>query len=130
MPAREIIIPPGMEDLYEKLHYAPAVKVGGTIYIAGQVGRDAQLRVIENPEAQFTQAFENLKTILTAAGATLADAVELVTYHTDMRQLALFAQVKDRYFTQDYPTWTAIGTPALAMPGLLVEIKCTAVVSE
>jgi enamine deaminase RidA (YjgF/YER057c/UK114 family) len=119
-----------MEDLYEKLHYAPAVKVGGTIYIAGQVGRDAQLRVIENPEAQFTQAFENLKTILTAAGATLADAVELVTYHTDMRQLALFAQVKDRYFTQDYPTWTAIGTPALAMPGLLVEIKCTAVVSE
>ena len=129
MPAREIIIPPGMEALYEKLHYAPAVKVGNTIYIAGQVGRDAQLRVIENPEAQFTQAFENLKTILTAAGAALADTVELVTYHTDMRQLPLFAQVKDRYFTQDYPTWTAIGTPALAMPGLLAEIKCTAVVS-
>ncbi len=43
MPSREIIIPPGMEALYEKLHYAPAVKVGDTIYVAGQVGRNAQM---------------------------------------------------------------------------------------
>lgn len=127
MPSREIIIPPGMETLYDKLHYAPAVKVGDTIYVAGQVGRNAQMQVVEGAEAQFVQAFENLKIVLTAAGATLADAVELVTYHTDMRQLALFAEVKDRYFTGDYPTWTAVGTPALAMPGLMVEIKCTAV---
>ena len=35
--------------------------------------------------------------------------------------------LKDRYFTQNYPAWTAIGSPALAMPGLLVEIKATAV---
>lgn len=130
MPSREIIIPPGMETLYEKLYYAPAVKVGDTIYVAGQVGRDAQMNVVEGAEAQFVQAFENLNTILTAAGATLADAVELVTYHTDMRQLPLFAEVKDRYFTSDYPTWTAVGTPALAMPGLIVEIKCTAVLSS
>jgi hypothetical protein len=30
-------------------------------------------------------------------------------------------------FTKDYPAWTAIGVSALAMPGLLVEIKATAV---
>lgn len=127
MAKREMIIPKGMGNLYEKFHYAPAVRVDNTLYIAGQVGRDENLQVVEGAEAQFTQAFENLKKVLAAAGATLEDVVDIVTYHTDMRDILLFLQVKDRYFTRDYPAWTAIGTPALAMPGLLVEIKATAV---
>ena len=126
MSTREVIIPQGMENLYERFHYAPAVRVENTLYIAGQVGRDENLQVIEGAEAQFTQAFENLKKVLAAAGATLEDVVDLVTYHTDMRDIPLFLEVKDRYFTQDYPALTAIGTSALAMPGLMLEIKATA----
>ena len=127
MAERKIIIPPGMENLYERFHYAPAVRVNNTLYIAGQVGRDENLQVVEGAEAQYIQAFENLKKVLEAAGATLADVVDIVTYHTDMRDILRFLEVKDKYFTQDYPAWTAIGTPALAMPGLLVEIKATAI---
>ncbi len=127
MTERKIIIPPGMENLYERFHYAPAVRVDNTLYIAGQVGRDENLQVVEGAEAQYIQAFENLKKVLEAAGATLADVVDIVTYHTDMRDILRFLEVKDKYFTQDYPAWTAIGTPALAMPGLLVEIKATAI---
>ena len=130
MAKREVIIPPGMENLYEKFHYAPAVRVDNTLYIAGQVGRDENLQVLQGAEAQFAQAFENLQKVLTAAGATLEDVVDIVTYHTDMRDILLFLQVKDRYFTRDYPAWTAIGTPALAMPGLLVEIKATAILQR
>ncbi|HKA54181.1 MAG TPA: RidA family protein [Candidatus Binatia bacterium] len=127
MPTRETIIPKGMENIYERFHYSPGVKIGNLLYIAGQVGRDENLRVIEGKEAQFAQAFENVQKVLSAAGATFDDVVEMVTYHTDMSDIQLFIKVKDRYFTNQYPTWTAIGTPALAMPGLLVEIKCTAV---
>ena len=47
-----------------------------------------------------------------------------------MRDLALFMEVKDRYFTNRYPTWTGVGVTALAMPGLEVEIKCTAWLGE
>jgi len=130
MPTRETIIPKGMENIYEKFHYSPGVKVGNLLYIAGQVGRDENLRVVEGTEAQFVQAFENVKRVLTAASATFEDVVEMVTYHTDMRDLQLFMKVKDRYFTKTYPTWTGIGTPALAMPGLLVEIKCTAILPD
>jgi len=130
MPTRETIIPKGMENIYEKFHYSPGVKIGNMLYIAGQVGRDENLQVIERKEAQFIQAFENVKKVLTAAGATFDDVVEMITYHTDMRDLQLFIQVKDRYFTNQYPTWTGIGTPALAMPGLLVEIKCTATLPD
>jgi enamine deaminase RidA (YjgF/YER057c/UK114 family) len=127
MAKREIIIPKGMESLVDKFHYAPAVKVDNTLYISGQLGRDENLQVIEGAEAQYTQAFENLKAVLAAAGATLENVVDLVTYHTDMRDIMRFMEVKNRYFTKVYPAWTAIGVSALAMPGLLVEIKATAV---
>jgi enamine deaminase RidA (YjgF/YER057c/UK114 family) len=126
MVNRKDIVPPGMEIIRERFHYAPGVLVDGTLYIAGQVGRDADLQVVTGTEAQFVQAFENVKKVLLAAGASFDDVVEMVTYHVDMRDLALFMQVKDRYFRERVPAWTGIGVTALAMPGLLVEIKCTA----
>jgi enamine deaminase RidA (YjgF/YER057c/UK114 family) len=128
MQNRTSIVPHEMQNLAERFHYCPGVKAGSLLFIAGQVGRDENLRVIEGQEAQFVQAFENVKKVLTAAGATFDDVVEMVSYHVDMRDLQLFIQVRDRYVTNKdrYPAWTAIGTTALAMPGLLAEIKCTA----
>ena len=126
MGQRQDIIPPGMENIFERFHYAPGVLVDGTLYIAGQVGRNARLEVVEGTEAQFVQAFENVRKVLTAAGAGFDDVVEMVTYHTDLRDLPLFMQVKDRYFTGRVPAWTGVGVTALAMPGLVVEIKCIA----
>ena len=126
MATRKDIIPPGMEIIFERFHYAPGVLVGDTLHIAGQVGRNERLEVVNGTEAQFVQAFENVKKVLDAAGAGFDDVVEMVTYHVDMRDLALFMQVKDRYFTGRYPAWTGIGVTALAMPGLVVEIKCVA----
>jgi enamine deaminase RidA (YjgF/YER057c/UK114 family) len=126
MHNRRDIVPPGMENIYERFRYAPGVLVDDTLYIAGQVGRDAELKVVEGSEAQFAQAFDNVARVLKAAGATFDDVVEMVTYHVDMRELPLFMQVKNRYFTGRVPAWTGIGVTALAMPGLLVEIKCVA----
>ncbi len=130
MVQRRDIIPPGMENIFERFRYAPGVLVDGTLYIAGQVGRDAELKVIAGAEAQFAQAFENVGRVLRAAGASFDDVVEMVTYHVDMRDLALFMEVKNRYFTGRVPAWTGVGVTALAMPGLMVEIKCTARLSS
>lgn len=126
MTARQDIVPPAMKVINERFHYSPAVRAGGFVFVAGQVGRDADLQVVVGKEAQFVQAFENVKTVLAEAGAGFDDVVEMVTYHTDMRDLALFIEVKDRYFVNRFPTWTGVGVTALAMPGLEVEIKCTA----
>jgi enamine deaminase RidA (YjgF/YER057c/UK114 family) len=145
---REVIIPKGMEILYEKYHYCPGIKVGNTLYISGQVGRDQNLQVVAGVEAQFVQTFENVKKVLSAAGATFDDVVEMVTYHVTgvnlgdsqvsssesqqftIPHLPLFIQVKDRYFTNKFPTWTGVGITALSTPGLIVEIKCTAVLGS
>jgi enamine deaminase RidA (YjgF/YER057c/UK114 family) len=122
------VVPREMQNLHDRFHYSPGVRAGNLLFIAGQVGRDEDLNVIEGKERQLTQAFENVKKVLAAAGATMDDVVDMVSYHTDMRDLPLFIQVRDRYITntERYPAWTALGVNALAMPGLIAEIKCTA----
>ncbi len=128
MTDRQAIIPKGMEAVYDKIHYAPAVRVGNTIYVSGQIGRDDNMQLVEPREAQIVQAFENLKKVLAAGGASMDDIVDLTSFHTDMRDLALFMEVKDRYLTRDFPAWTAIGAASLCgVPGYIIEIKAVAV---
>lgn len=128
MSDRQIIVPDTMKLLAERAGYAPAVKVGTTLYCAGQVGRTADLQVIKDPEQQFLAAWENLRQVLAAGGCSFEDVVEMTTYHIDMNQhMPLFRQVKDSLFPRNTCAWTCIGVSELAKPGLLVEIKCIAV---
>lgn len=128
MPDRKIIVPPAMEALARRAGYAPAVKVNGTVYCAGQVGRTADLEVIADPETQFAAAWENLRIVLAEAGCCYEDVVEMTTYHVNMREhMGVFRTVKDSLFPRNTCTWTCIGVAELAHPGLLVEIKCIAV---
>jgi len=128
MTDRQIIVPDGMKLLCDQAGYAPAVKVGKTLYCAGQVGRTPELSVIEDPEQQFLAAWENLRLVLTAGGCEFADVVEMTTYHVDMqRHMPIFRRVKDQVFPRSTCAWTCIGVSELARPGLLVEIKCIAV---
>nr|WP_198981904.1 RidA family protein [Herbaspirillum sp. ASV7] len=128
MPERKAIIPKGMEEVYDKIGYAPGLRVGNTIYVSGQIGRDLSMQLVEGREAQIVQAFENLKLILETAGATMADVVDLTTFHTDMRDLPLFMKVRNRYFaSHPLPPWTAIGAHMLGgAPGYIIEIKAVA----
>lgn len=128
MTDRQMIVPDGMKLLYDQAGYAPAVKVGKTLYCAGQVGRTQELLVIADPEQQFLAAWENLRLVLEAGGCDFADVVEMTTYHVDMHcHMPIFRRVKDEIFPRGICAWTCIGVSELARPGLLVEIKCVAV---
>ncbi|QGZ63401.1 RidA family protein [Paraburkholderia acidisoli] len=128
MGDRERIVPASMQGLVERAGYVPAVKVGDTVYCAGQVGRTADLAVIADPEAQFIACWENLRLVLAAAGCTFDDVVDMTTYHVHMSaHMPVFREVKNRVFPRGTCAWTAIGVAELAHPGLLVEIKCVAV---
>lgn len=126
---RQVIVPAGMENIHDTYHYAPGLLIGDTLHMSGQVGRDADLKVVQGTEAQFVQAFENVRLVLDAAGATFADVVELETWFADdMADLKTFLAVKDRYFTTPpYPTWTGFAVKGFSMPGILVEIRCKAI---
>src|SRR5689334_12784733 len=125
----QAIIPDGMLRTADAYQSSPAVSApaAGLIFVSGQVGGDQAGLPIADPAPQFVAAIENLREVLEAAGGTLADVVEMTTYFTSMADLPVFASVKERFFTTTpYPAWTAIGVNELALPGLRVEIKATA----
>src|SRR6185369_5489819 len=127
MDVGDVVIPQGMDAFYERLHFAPAIKDADRLYCAGVIGVGADGAAPSDPEAQFTRAFELLNGVLTTAGVSFADVVDVTTFHVGLQaHLRTFAKVKDRYLTPPYPAWTAIGVTELAVPGGLVEIKVVA----
>ncbi|MCU0848638.1 MAG: RidA family protein [Spirochaetes bacterium] len=128
--AKKLINPPGTEGIYEKMKFSQAVRIGKWILVSGQVGMDEKLQTGAGIEAQARIAFRNLERVLSHAGATLDDIVELMTFHTSMADMAVFSKVKSEFISRDYPAWTAIGVKELVLPGLLVEIRATAVVEN
>ena len=125
---RSIIVPKAAQAMYDRFHFAQATRVGDTIWVSGQVGLDASFRPGSGMTAQAELAFESLRAVLSEAGASLGDVVELTTFHSDLQgDMAAFSVVKDRFFPRNYPSWTAVGTTQLAIPGLLVEVRAVAV---
>jgi enamine deaminase RidA (YjgF/YER057c/UK114 family) len=125
---RESIVPPPFQAFHDAYHFSPATRVGDLIWVSGQVGLDAAMKPGEDMQAQARLAFEALKAVLESAGASLADVVELTTFHTDLRRdIGIFSAVKDEYFAHRYPSWTAVGVTELALPELCIEIRAVAV---
>lgn len=126
---REIIVPVAMKSIVERAGYAPAIRVKNLVFCAGQVGRDANMNVINDPERQFEACWDNLATVLSEAGCRFEDVVEMTTYHVGLWQhMDVFREVKDRIFPRGTCAWTCIGVSELAHPGLLVEIKVVAAI--
>ena len=123
--------PQRMAKLADRSHFSSAVRVGDTIWLSGTVGIGPDRKPVDGMTAQARIAFETLREALVAAGASLADVVELVTYHTNLqRDMAAFFAVKDEFFPTKFPAWTAVGVTELTYAGLLIEIRAVAVVGS
>lgn len=112
--------------------YTHVVEVTGpvkTIYIAGQIAFDKDGKIVGagDMKAQTEQVFANLKSALSAAGATFADVVKMNTYVTDMSQAPVIREVRARYFGSTTPASTLVQVAALARPELMIEIEVIAV---
>jgi enamine deaminase RidA (YjgF/YER057c/UK114 family) len=97
---------------------------------AGQGGENAEGVLPADFSSQLHQALLNTETALAAAGATMADVAKfnlLVVDHNEQK----FADVRREFeavWGATKPAWTLIPVPALALPGMLVEIDVIAVV--
>jgi enamine deaminase RidA (YjgF/YER057c/UK114 family) len=125
-----LVNPSGTEEIYKRMKFSQAVRVGDAVWVSGQVGMDEKGAVGEGIEAQARLAFKNLERVLAETGASLADVVELMTFHTSMGDIRGFSKVKAEFIPENYPAWTAVGVKELVMPQLLVEIKATAVIGS
>lgn len=101
--------------------YSQAVRAGDTLYISGQIGLDpATGQLVDGIENQIHRVFANLKAVAEAGGGSLADAVKLTVYLTDLSHFARVNEVMTRYFDKPYPARAAVGVVALPR-GALVE---------
>jgi len=107
--------------------YSPAVKAGGFVFCAGQVGRNpATGEMGTTIEEQTRQALVNLQTILEAAGASLDDAVKTTVFMADMNEFSRMNGEYAKFFPKDPSARSTIGV-ALP-PGIRVEIELVAYV--
>ena len=101
--------------------YSQAVRAGNTLYLSGQIGLDpATGRLADGIENQISRVFENLKAVAEAGGGSLADAVKLTVYLTDLAHFARVNEIMSAYFEQPYPARAAVGVAALPR-GALIE---------
>lgn len=95
--------------------YSQAVRVGNTVYLSAQIPLDPATKelVSGDMEAQVRRVFENLKAIATAAGGSLANAVKVTIYLTDLGHFALVNKVMAEYCREPYPARAAVGVASL-----------------
>lgn len=103
------------------------------LYLAGQVGVDAEKKLVGNGsfQAQLEQAFRNLKTALKSASATMSDIVKMTIYVVQYQpeQAELIGEVLRQYFeVGSLPAMSLIGVQALAEERFLVEVDAEAIV--
>ena len=107
--------------------YSQAIRIGDFIYTSGQVALDpATGQIVPGAIAeQTTQVLENLKAVLEAAGATLANVVKTVVFLKDMNDFAAMNAIYGKYLAPEGTVAPARSTVEVArLPkDALVEIE-------
>lgn len=103
----------------------PAILVDGTLYLSGQLGRDASGKIPEEFEAEVKQLFANAAAILKEAGMSFDDVVSAQVYLTDMELFQRMNAVYGTYFKDVKPTRTTVGVAKLVGTAR-IEITMTA----
>ena len=112
--------------------YVHAVRAGGLIFCSGQIPLDPETGELVggSPGEQAARCLENLSIVASAAGASLADAVRVTVYLTDMGAFAEVNEVYARAFEGgDPPARVAIGVAALPK-GAAVEMDAVIAIPD
>ncbi len=116
----------------------PHVKtVGNLIFVSGTSSRRPdntfdgvsvdELGVTDlDIRAQTRAVIENIRDILRAAGADLADLVQVTAYLVNMNDFGGYNEVYGRYFDENGPTRTTVAVHQLPHPHLLIEMQAVA----
>lgn len=108
--------------------YSQAIRAGNLLFIAGQVARDSQGKLVGRGDVvvQAEQVMESIKALLEAAGATFDNVVKMNVFVTTMEHREQVSEIRRRYLKEPFPTSTLVQVSRLADPDYLVEIEAIA----
>ena len=105
--------------------YSPGLMVGEFLYVSGQGATKADGSMAASTDDQLRQCFENIKSIVEAAGLTMESVVMAQVYLTDARKEDTLNLVWKEFFPNNPPARSTIGVASL--PGTPVEVNAIAV---
>lgn len=107
--------------------YSQAIQSGSLLFLAGQIPLDPTTgKLVSGSIAEETdRIMNNLRAVLSAAGATLDHVVKTTVYLTNMADFSAFNQAYASYFTKDPPARTTVAVAALPL-GARVEVEAIA----
>lgn len=103
--------------------YNQAIKVGTTVYLSGQIPLIPETMEIisEDFKEQAEQVFKNLSAVCEEAGGSLANAVKLNIFLTDLGQFAAVNEIMAKHVSEPFPARAAVQVSALPK-GVQIEI--------
>lgn len=123
---KKAVMPPGAATAGP---YSPGVLSNGTLYVAGQIGRDSSGNIPDAFEDEVKACLANVDRILKHAGVSAADAVAVQVYLTDMDLFERMNKVYMGYFPDPRPARTTVGVAKLVGKAR-IEITVTADASK
>lgn len=110
--------------------YSQAIVAGGFAFTAGQVGLDpATGKIVDGLEAQVTQALDNIRAVLAAAGLDVTDIVKVTFFLTDMSTFGAVNAIYERFLGSHRPVRTTVGVASLP-GGSLFEVDAIAIARQ
>jgi 2-iminobutanoate/2-iminopropanoate deaminase len=108
--------------------YSQAVRVGSTIYCAGQIPLDPKSGQIVSKDIseQTRRVLDNITAVLKAEGLTFENIVKTTIFLTDLADFQTVNEIYASYFNQAPPARSTVQVPALPK-GARVEIEAIAV---
>lgn len=108
--------------------YSQGLRVGDFVFVSGQGPRHPVTGEMGTTiEEQTAQTLENVKAILEAGGASMADVVKVTAHLSDLALFEAYNRVYATYFPDPKPTRTTVGSQ---LGGIMVEIDAIAYVGK
>lgn len=138
MDTPQFFVTPGYGVTLEaSLGYSQAVRIGNRIETSGQGGWDDNFVLRDSLHDEIVQAFDNVERTLAEAGSRWADVVHINSYHVPESSESIGNSHNDVMVEQmrarmggRAPIWTQTGVAALGAPGMRIEIRVTAIVTD
>ena len=108
--------------------YSQAVRVGSTVYCAGQIPLDPKTGQIVSPDIteQTRQVMQNITAVLRAAGLSFDHVVKTTIFLTDFADFQTVNEIYGSHFKNDPPARSTVQVAALPK-NARVEIEVIAV---
>ena len=122
MPERKPVSPAGAGP---NPPFSPGMIVGDLLFVSGHVAIDDSGNVVGvgDAEVQSRQVMENIRAVITAAGAKMEDVAKITCFITDIADYPAYSKVRAETWPNEPPASSTVVVAGLVLPGMLVEVE-------